>query len=99
MPKLRSGRKVSKRELRKWKRMYALLDKHEKVHGSYYRQLANSARRSLLRIKKARTCRQLDTNARKIMKKLSRQDSVRNDAFDRKDKRNYRRMERIYARK
>lgn len=98
MPKLRASKRVSKRELRKWKRMYALLDKHEKVHGAYYRQLANKSRKSLLKIKRAKSCRQLDNKARKVMKKLSTQDAKRNDAFDRKDKNNYRRMERIYSR-
>lgn len=98
MPKLRAGTKIRTRERQKWQRMYALLDKHEKVHGAYYRQLASQVHKSLLRLKRARNCRQLERDALKRVKQLSGADTKRNNAFDVRDKGNYRRMERIYSR-
>ena len=95
MPKLVS--KVSARERGKWKRMYGLLDRHEKVHGKLYRQLAHRADRALLRMKPAKSCRTLERNALKLVRKLSDADLRANDRFDARDKSNYRRMSRIYA--
>ena len=97
MPKLTTRKGVSSREYKNWRRMYALLDKHEKVHGSYFKQLASKAHKRLNRLRPARNCRQLEKNALNLMKKLSDEDSRRNDRFDAKDTRNYSRMTKIYG--
>ena len=97
MPKLASKRGISSRELKKWRRMYALLDKHEKVHGRYFSQLATRSQKALSKLRPAKTCRKLEKNALALMKKLSAEDSARNDRFDARDGRNYSRMTRIYS--
>lgn len=97
MPKVRSFNGVSKRERRKWRRMYAILNKHERVHGRYYKQLALNARKQLRKLKPARTCFSLDRMARALFRELSEVDRQRNDRFDVRDSRNYRRMERIFS--
>jgi len=97
MPQLRSKRGVSSRELKKWRRMYGLLDKHEKTHGRFFGQLAHRSQKALMRLKPAKTCRKLEKNALVLMKKLSAEDSKKNDRFDARDGRNYSRMTRIYT--
>jgi hypothetical protein len=46
---------------------------------------------------RASSCRKLDRQAIKIVKTLSEKDSLANDRFDLKDRRNYSLMERIYT--
>ena len=98
MPKLRSTRGVSAREAKNWQRMYALLNKHERVHGKYYRQLANRVYRKLKRMKPDRNCATLRRAAIAAVQKLAKEDTARNARFDRTDRGNYRRMARIYSR-
>ncbi len=97
LPKLRNERAVSKRHRSKWRRMFNLLSKHEKVHGKLYKQFARNVRREILRMPRASSCRKLDRQAIKIVKTLSEKDSLANDRFDLKDRRNYSLMERIYT--
>lgn len=98
MPKLRRTRGISTRELQKWRKMYKLLDVHEKRHGQLYKAFASKLHRELRKLKTAKTCRQLDRKAAKLVAKLADQDSDRNDRFDARDGRNYRRMTRLYKR-
>ena len=95
-PKLRGEKRLSSRQRKKWRRMIGLLRKHEQRHGSYYKQLANETYRALKKLKPARTCRQLEQQALKVVKKLAERDSRRNDRFDRNDRANYRAMSRLY---
>lgn len=97
MPKLASTRGVSKRQVRNWNRMYGLLNKHERTHGLYYKQFARKVYASLRKMKPQRNCRALERAAAKIVAKLGKEDKDRNVSFDRRDRRNYRRMERIYS--
>lgn len=97
MPKLKNLKNVSGSERRKWKRMYRLLDQHERVHGAYYRQLASKTQRALRRLKPQKTCKQLERQAKKLVESLSEQDRKRNQKFDARDGKNYRRMVRIYS--
>ncbi len=97
LPKLRNERSVSKRQRSKWRRMFNLLNKHEKVHGKLYKQFARNVRSQLLRMPRASSCRKLDRQATKIVSALSEKDSLTNDRFDLKDRRNYLLMERIYS--
>lgn len=97
MPKLASTRGVSKRERNKWKKMYALLNKHERKHGQYYQQFARKAYNSVRKLRPARTCRQLERNADRLINKLGEEDKRRNLAFDERDRSNYRSMERLYG--
>ncbi len=97
LPKLRNARAVSKRQRSKWRRMFNLLSKHEKVHGKLYKQFARNVRNQLLRMPRASSCRKLDRQAGKIVNALSEKDSLANDRFDLKDRRNYSLMERIYT--
>ena len=96
MPKLKASKGISARERRKWRKMYNLLNKHEKKHGRFYQQLANRVHKALKRLPSARTCQQLERNASKVVNSLSVADLKRNDAFDNRDRKNYRRMARIY---
>lgn len=97
LPRLANTPKVSPGQRRKWQLMYGLLMKHEKVHGKLYKQFASEVRRDLLRMKPAKSCRELSRKASKIVDRLSEKDSIRNDQFDQRDRRNYRRMERLYT--
>lgn len=97
MPKPATLTSVSRRERRKWAKLYRLLDRHERTHGKFYRQFAKKTQRQLRRLKAARTCRALDRNAERLVKKLSNADSMRNDRFDARDSRTYKRVERIYS--
>lgn len=97
MPKLSSTKRVSKRQRRKWKNMYNLLNKHERTHGRYYRKFAKQVYASLLKMKPAKTCRALERNAARLVAKLGEDDKKRNQAFDVRDRRNYRNMERLYT--
>ncbi|MFD0917955.1 DUF922 domain-containing protein [Pseudahrensia aquimaris] len=97
LPKLASTRGVSARERKKWKRMKSLLVKHERTHGRFYKELAKKTERSIKRMAPAKSCQQLERNALKLAKKLSAEDSARNDLFDARDSRNYRLMARIYG--
>ncbi|MCJ8308849.1 MAG: DUF922 domain-containing Zn-dependent protease [Hyphomicrobiales bacterium] len=97
MPKLASTRGVSSRQRKNWNRMYGLLNKHERTHGLYYKQFAKKVYSSLRKMKPQRTCRALERAAAKIVAKLGKEDKERNVNFDRRDRRNYRRMERIYS--
>ena len=97
LPKLRNERNVSKRQRSKWRRMFTLLNRHEKVHGKLYKQFARNVRNKLLRMPRASSCRKLDRQAAKIVSALSEKDSLANDRFDMKDRRNYLLMERIYS--
>lgn len=97
MPKPRTLKGVSKKHRSKWARMYRLLDTHEKVHGRYYKQLARDIQRGLLRIGAAPNCRQLDRKASALVEKLSEKDRLKNQRFDQRDRRNYRRMTRLYS--
>lgn len=97
MPKLKSTKRVSKRNRASWKKMFNLLNKHERTHGLYYRQFAKKVHRSLQRLKPASTCWKLERSAEKLVEKLSKEDKKRNASFDRADAKNYRRMERIYS--
>ena len=95
MPRLRS--RVSSRARTRWNQMYKILNTHEKVHGRYYRQLATQTQSALRGMRPSRSCAALDIKAQRIVKRLSARNQALNDRFDRTDKRNYRRMERIYA--
>ena len=96
LPKPRSLSGVQRRHRKKWKKMYRLLSNHERVHGKYYKQFANKVYRGLVRLGTARSCRTLDRKAKALVNRLSAADSIRNQKFDARDKRNYQRMERIY---
>ena len=96
MPKLGKPKRISKRQRKNWRRMYALLSKHERTHGLFYKQLAKKVRRNLRRMKPASSCRALLKRAKVIVDALSAADKARNDRFDNRDRRNYRRMARIY---
>lgn len=97
LPKLASKRGVSKRQRQKWNRMYGLLKKHERTHGTFYKQFGQKVYASLRKMKPARTCRQLDRNAAAIVARLGAEDKRRNVKFDQRDRRNYRSMERLYT--
>jgi predicted secreted Zn-dependent protease len=97
MPKLSSTKRVSKRQRRKWRTMYNLLNKHERTHGLYYRQFAKKVYASLLKLKSTKTCRSLERSAARLVAKLGEADKKRNQAFDLRDRRNYRSMERLYT--
>lgn len=96
MPKLASTRGVSKRHRRNWKRMYSLLNKHERTHGLFYKQFAKKVYASLRKLKSERSCSALERSAARLVSKLGKADKKRNVRFDRRDRRNYRSMERIY---
>ena len=96
MPKLASTRGVSKRQRNNWNRMYNLLNKHERTHGLYYKQFAKKVYASLRKMKAQPNCRALERSAAQIVARLGKEDKERNVNFDRRDRRNYRRMERIY---
>ena len=95
MPRLRS--KVSSRSRTRWDQMYGILNRHEKVHGRYYKELAKQTQAALRRLRPARSCATLDRKAARIVKRLSVKNQRLNDRFDRTDRKNYRRMERLYA--
>ena len=95
MPKLGSTTGVSRRQLRVWKKMYGLLNKHERTHGLYYKQLAKQIRRSVRRMKPSKTCLALTKRADALVNKISEQNKRLNDRFDARDRTNYRRMLRL----
>ena len=95
LPRLRG--KVSARARSRWNAMYKILNTHEKTHGRYYKELARQTHAALRRIRPSRSCAAVDAKAARIVKRLSRRNQALNDRFDRTDKRNYRRMERLYA--
>ncbi len=97
LPRLSRISRLPKRERARWKRMAQLLEAHERVHGKFYRELAGKTYRALLRLKPARTCRALDRNALAEVKRLSAEDMRRNQRFDQRDRRNYRRMNRLFS--
>ncbi|MEM9733223.1 MAG: DUF922 domain-containing protein [Pseudomonadota bacterium] len=97
MPKPRTLKGVSKKHRGRWQRMYRLLDTHEKVHGRFYKEFARNLHRQLLRMKPAGSCRALDRKASNLVEKLSEKDRLRNQRFDARDTRNYRRMTRLYS--
>ncbi|MEP1206446.1 MAG: DUF922 domain-containing protein [Rhizobiaceae bacterium] len=97
MPKLASTRGVSKRHRSKWKKMYNLLNKHERTHGLYYKQFARKVYASLRKMKSAKSCSALEKKAAKIVDSLAAADKKRNVRFDRRDRRNYLSMERLYS--
>lgn len=96
MPKLSSTRGVSKRHRSRWTKMYALLNKHERTHGLYYRQFAQKVYASLRKLRPQSSCSKLERNAAAIVAKLGEEDKRRNVRFDNRDRRNYRSMERLY---
>ena len=77
--------------------MYGLLKRHEEVHGKFYKQFARKVYSTLRRMRSAKTCSQLEKNAAKIVKKLADEDKQRNVNFDKRDRRNYLVMERLYS--
>ncbi len=97
LPRLSRSTRLNAREKSRWDRMTKLLEKHERVHGRLYRELAGKTHRALLKLKPARNCRALDKDALAEVKRLSAQDSERNQRFDRRDSRNYRRMNRLFS--
>lgn len=97
LPRLSRTARLSARERARWTRMTGLLEKHERVHGRFYKELASKTHRALLRVKPARTCRALDRSALAEVKRLSAEDTKRNQRFDQRDGRNYRRMNRIFS--
>ena len=97
LPKLRSPGRSNRSEVRKWKSMIDLLERHERVHVRYYRELAANTQRALLRLRPEKTCRELERKALKLVRDLSDKDTKRNQSFDQRDGRNYRRMTRIYS--
>lgn len=97
MPRLSRTARLNERELSRWTRMTGLLEKHERVHGRFYRELAGKTHRALLRLKPTRSCSTLDKSALAEVKRLSAQDSERNQRFDRRDRRNYSRMNRLFS--
>ncbi len=96
LPKPRNLSSVQRLHRVKWNKMFRLLNKHERVHGKFYKQFANKVYRGLVRLGSAKNCRSLDRKAKALVKKLSAADSIRNQRFDTRDVKNYRRMERIY---
>ncbi len=97
MPKLASTRGVSRRQRSKWSKMFGLLNKHERTHGLYYKQFAKKVYATLRKLKSARTCSALEKRAASIVEKLAKADKKRNVKFDKRDRRNYRTMERLYS--
>lgn len=95
MPRARSERRLKRSTRRTWKKMYALLHKHEQVHGRYFKRFAREAYSALRRIPPQRYCRSILRRADKIIDRLDDKDGARNDRFDANDKRNYRRMSRL----
>ena len=57
MPKLASTRGVSKRQQSNWKKMFGLMNKHERTHGLFYRQFAGKVYASLKKLRPASSCR------------------------------------------
>ena len=72
-------------------------NKHERTHGKFYKQFARKVYASLRRMRTAKTCSQLEKNAAKIVEKLAEEDKRRNVNFDKRDRRNYLVMERLYS--
>ena len=97
MPELKSTNGVPKRQRNKWNTMYILLNKHERTHGVYYSQFAKQVYSSLLKLKPATSCRSLERNASQLVAKMGEADKKRNQAFDVRDRGNYRSMERLYS--
>ncbi|MEL6947325.1 MAG: DUF922 domain-containing protein [Pseudomonadota bacterium] len=95
MPRLSRTKGVRASELRKWRRMYAILLRHEKVHGRYYKQLANQVYKALRAKRRARSCRELERWAKATVKRLSDANIRKNARFEIIDRPNYRRMQRI----
>ena len=96
MPKPRKIKRVPRRVRQKWAKMYSLLNRHERTHGLYYKQLAKKIHRSLSTMKPASNCRSLNKKAKQLVDIFIKRDTAKNNRFDEKDTRNYRRMERIY---
>lgn len=96
MPKLRKGG-VGATARKRWTQMYRILNTHERTHGRYYSQLAQQTHAALLKMRPSRSCRSLDVTASRLVERLSKRNQAINDRFDRTDRRNYRKMERIYS--
>ncbi|NKB53303.1 MAG: DUF922 domain-containing protein [Rhizobiaceae bacterium] len=77
--------------------MFGLLNKHERTHGLYYKQFAKKVYAALRKLKSAKTCSALEKRAASIVEKLAQADKKRNVKFDKRDRRNYRTMERLYS--
>jgi len=96
MPKLTSRKGVSRSQLRKWQRMYAILLTHERVHGRYYKQLARQVHKALGRKRGAKNCSQLDKWAKDTVSRFSAANIKKNLRFETIDRPNFRKMRRIY---
>ncbi len=97
LPKVRSLKGVSRRNRKKWKKMFRLLSRHERVHGRYYRQFAYRIKKALIKLPRQSSCRLLDRKADRLVKLLNKADRKINRRFDENDKKNYRRMVRLYS--
>jgi len=96
MPRLTRRTGIRKSQLRKWRRMYAILLRHEKVHGRYYKQLAKQVHSALARKRTARNCSEIDRWAKETVSKLSAANVRKNLRFETLDRPNFRKMRRIY---
>ena len=83
-------------QMRRWTQMLTLLQQHENVHVGFYRQLARRVHRSLTKMPPQASCRTLQSHAKETVRVLSERDRARNARFEARDRRNYRRMVRLF---
>ncbi|MEM7301547.1 MAG: DUF922 domain-containing protein [Pseudomonadota bacterium] len=96
LPRLTARSRLSKRDRSRWNSIYRMIDVHERVHGRFYRQFANSTYRAILKLKPQPNCSQLQRRAKAIEDRMVKLDRRRNRAFDRAQYRPFnRRLKRL----
>ena len=83
VPKLSQPKKLRARDHSKWRRIAAMILRHEKHHGRFYKRLANELQVTLARMKPQKSCSKFKVMEKKIRKRLEKRDKNRNRNFDR----------------
>lgn len=83
VPKLSRPKQLRARDHSKWRRIAAMILRHERQHGRFYKRLAGELQRALLSMKPQKSCSKFKAMERKIRVKLEKRDKNRNRRFDR----------------
>jgi predicted secreted Zn-dependent protease len=94
MPRMENEKRVSRRFLAKWHRVFRTLLRHEHAHGRNYQLLAKRLKAGLKRLKPAQNCFALNRAGKHLDKRLHQQDLKRNRRLEGRDRGKFTRMQR-----
>jgi predicted secreted Zn-dependent protease len=97
LPRLSKPDRLPRSHLNRWRKVRAMIERHENQHGRYYRRFANDLHRSLRAISPQRNCAAVRALEKKIKTRLENISIQRNRRYDRGQYRPFNRRLKLLA--